>query len=265
LLMWAIHRARLRTVTRRNTHLIELNRKLEVALNKLEASRGEVEMAVGGLRSLAARLEKVREDERREISRELHDELGQVLTAAKLGLQLHKTRFSVRSLALSSIERTIALLDEAIGRVRSVSQSLRPPLLEQTGLVPALRSLLDGLSETTGVAIELNVENDTMLPPGQKIAVFRIVQEAVNNALKHARPDHIVVNLCQQGEMFIAEISDDGEGFDSEAARRLTVRGDRLGLLGMMERALALKGSLDVWSEPGRGCRIRLTMPAATS
>jgi len=261
LALWAWHRARLRSMTRRNRQLTELNRQLEIALRRLESSRGEVEMAVGGLRNLAARLEKIREDERREISRELHDELGQVLTAAKLGLQLHKTRFSVRSLARSSIDRTIALLDDAIRRVRSVSQSLRPPLLEQTGLVPALRSLVDSLSETTGVTIELTVESEPGLPVGQKIAIFRIIQEAVNNALKHGQPDLITIALRHRDNRLTAEICDDGDGFDGAAARRLSVRGDRLGLLGMMERARVLKGELEIWSQPGKGCRIRLTVP----
>lgn len=215
-----------------------------------------------GLRELTRRLESAKEEERRHISRELHDELGQTLTATKLHLQL-LGRDAADPASASRLSESVAMLDSMIAQVRQLSLGLRPPLLDELGLSAALEQLLKGLAKHTGMTIEFNCQTELAGgAPEVGAAAFRVVQEAVNNALRHAGASRITVELSrsQDGTLRV-RVSDDGRGFDPAAVRQRLQGGGHLGLLGMEERVRALGGRLEIDTGEGRGCAIEARIP----
>jgi two-component system sensor histidine kinase UhpB len=163
------------------------------------------------------------------------------------------------------IERTadaIALVDDMIGHVRAMALDLRPPLLDELGLVAALRGYAEGQSVRTGVAIgvEANAGAET-LRQATAITAFRIVQEAVNNTLRHASAERITVSVRADANRLLLSVRDDGRGFDVAEALRGAATGRHLGLLGMRERVEALGGRLEIDSTAGHGTEIRASVP----
>jgi signal transduction histidine kinase len=234
LLLLAGHRRRMRGLKRKHLALLELTRRLESA----------------------------KEEERRHISRELHDELGQTLTATKLHLQL-LGRDAADPASAARLAEPVAMLDSMIGQVRQMSLGLRPPLLDELGLGAALEQFLKGLSQRTGTQIDFECRSGVGgSAPEVEAAAFRVVQEAVNNALRHADAGRITVELSagKDGELAI-RVADDGRGFDVEQVRPRLQRGGHLGLLGMEERVRALGGRLEIDTGEGRGCVIEARIP----
>ena len=209
------------------------------------------------LEALTRRLLEVQETERRTLARELHDEVGGVLTAVKLNLQsLRRTPAGVSGEA--ALADGVALVDGAIQAVRSLSLELRPAVLDDLGLIPALKWYCERQSMRAGVAIEPALDAiDLQGRPQLESACFRIVQEALTNALRHAGARRIQVALKRSGEHFALEIADDGAGFDAAQARTRGLAGESIGLLGMEERVKLLGGRLTIDSAPGAGTRIR--------
>ncbi|MBI4780734.1 MAG: response regulator [Oscillatoriophycideae cyanobacterium NC_groundwater_1537_Pr4_S-0.65um_50_18] len=210
------------------------------------------------LKTLSSRLIEAQEAERRHIAYELHDEIGQALTAVKINLQA-----SQRSLGMAGdsypIQESIAIVEEALHQVRNLALDLRPSLLDDLGLLAALRWYLDRLSQRTGLAINLVCGAfEFALPPKLETVCFRIVQEALTNITKHARAASIMVQVKQQGDKLQLSIRDDGVGFDVPAARHRAARGASLGLLGMEERAALMGGQLHIRSLPGQGTEIHV-------
>lgn len=250
------HRLRLRALERRNRELSRLKDERERALELAEANARELEASYEGLTRLARRLESAKEEERQHLSRELHDQLGQSLTAAKMSLQLLQQE-EAGDLHDGKLSRTIGLLDDMIRQVRTISLDLRPPLLDEAGLVAALESELERLGETTGVRIstELHDHMPELSPPIETV-LFRVVQEAVHNALKHAGAGHIRVRLSAAGREVRVTVEDDGRGFDPRETEQAIRRGEHLGLLGIRERLRAVGGALDIDSAPDEGTRL---------
>ncbi len=261
LAVFAAHRRRTSTLERRNRELLALKNQREQALAEMHASREQLHEAYGRLRRLTRRLELAKEDERKRIARELHDEMGQGLTAAKINLQL------LASLAPSSeagerVADTIEVVDRMIRHVRALSLDLRPPLLDELGLGPALRSYLEAQAQRAGLEIEIAPQGPPRgLPPEVEITAFRCVQEALTNVMRHAQASRVTVRVEHRGGQLEIEVRDDGQGFDVSQALRRAAGGQHLGLLGIRERVESLGGELAIDSSPGAGTTITVHIP----
>jgi signal transduction histidine kinase/ligand-binding sensor domain-containing protein len=256
-------RARMRSLERRNRELLSLQAAREKALLEARASQEALHGAYGRLRALTRQLEDAKEEEKRRIARELHDEMGQLLSAIKIDLKALRRLPALSDERGGRIADAIALVDSMIGHVRAMALDLRPPLLDELGLVPAVRGYAEGQSVRTGVAIgvEANAGAET-LRPDTAIAAFRIVQEAVSNTLRHASAGRITVSVRTDEKRLLLSVRDDGRGFDVAEALRRAATGRHLGLLGMRERVEALGGRLEIDSAPGQGTEIRASVPS---
>lgn len=213
------------------------------------------------LQQLSARLLAVQEEERRGIARELHDEFGQGLTVALLNLKELSTAAGSGSLA-TSLQQVAAILTQLTQQVRTLSLNLRPSVLDDLGLLAAVRWYLRERVESTGLRVTL--EADEPLPRFTSLietTCFRVLQGALTNVLKHAQARHVQVGLhFADGELRLS-VHDDGRGFDVARARREAVAGKSLGLLGMEERVRLAGGQYSVGSGPGKGTEVRVTLP----
>ena len=209
------------------------------------------------LKLLSRRRVKVQEEERRHLARELHDEIGQALTAAKINLQ---AAMEEPDQAKSKrIHETTAILERLLGQVRQISLNLRPSTLDDLGLVPALRSLLDEQGCRASVAVRFSAKNmPENLDPEIQTTCFRIAQEAITNAVRHARATQIRVELSQENGNLRLQIRDNGTGFDAESAQAQTIG---LGLVGMKERAALVGGRTRIMASRGKGATVDVTLP----
>jgi signal transduction histidine kinase len=255
------HHVRLASLQRRNLALQQLHEERERALEKLQRSEAELSEAAQGLRRLASRLETAKEEERQHISRELHDELGQTLTAAKISLQMLTGKQADADAAVR-LQAAVGMMDSMIGQVRAISLDLRPPLLDEAGLVPALKSELKQVSAQTDIPIELKVSAEFPALDGDlETTLFRVIQEAVSNSLRHSGASRVSVSLtAEYGELRVV-IEDDGCGFEVDVVRSRAHKGEHLGLLGLDERVTAAGGTVKLESEPGAGTRLRVRIP----
>ena len=213
------------------------------------------------LRELSAYLQDVREAERTRISRELHDELGQNLTALRLGLDWAQRHLQPGQDRLAARLLRLRELSEATVRsLQTIASELRPGILDDLGLVPAIEWLVESFGERTGIAIHASVDvDDSGCSHDARTAIFRILQEALTNACRHADAKSITVDLRKAGEAIELAVADDGRGISATPPGRRKPRS--LGLLGMHERATMVGGCLSVASEPGRGTVVSLRIP----
>jgi len=222
--------------------------------------RSQVEARTSELRALARRVEEVHEDERRRLAHELHDELGQSLTALRLEVAV----LGRHGLSRAQRDALDGRLDELLEAVQWTVSSLRPKPLEEQGLVPACEWLLTRFATQTGLDVESSLDEAVSPPAPTSLAVFRVLQEALTNVSKHAEASAVTVSLRREADSIVLEIADDGVGLSASAR----VEGGGHGLLGMRERALAIGGTLEVEPEHvGRdgqraGARIRLRVPS---
>jgi signal transduction histidine kinase len=207
------------------------------------------------LQHLSRRLFTVQEEERRHLARELHDEFGQLLTAVSLRLQIAKS--SSGPSAAASLDECATLVARAGERVRSLALELRPTMLESAGLDGTLRWLAELHSRQGNLAVTVTGSAQDV-PNDVAITGFRVVQEALTNALRHARAAHAEIHLVQVGGSLRITVQDDGVGFDVAAARKAA---PGLGLVGMKERVDVLGGDLEIVSRPGAGTRISVSLP----
>jgi PAS domain S-box-containing protein len=214
------------------------------------------------LQHFSRRLLSVQEEERRHLSRELHDEFGQLLAGITLHLQAAKTLAS--DAARSRLEECVLLIQHAGTQLRSLVLELRPTMLESAGLGSTLRWLAKQHEERTGIATHVAGELDEV--PGElAIACFRVVQEALTNVSRHARAQHVWIEMSQTEESLRLAVRDDGVGFDVAATLERASVFEQLGLLGMRERVQILGGDIEVDSTPGRGTRIGISFRAGSS
>lgn len=208
------------------------------------------------VRRLAGRLVDVQEQERLTIMRHIHDEFGGLITGLRLqGKSLEKRLATQPGELLDGMTRINHLAEQLATLTRNVLALLRPEVLDRQGLRAALESLL-GQWSRSGVHFQLHIESsEHELLPGDRLAVFRIAQEAINNALKYADARHINVVWMSEQEQFCMQVIDDGVGFEQAH------HADGFGIRGMHERAALLGGSLTLVSQPGRGTRITLIFP----
>ena len=213
------------------------------------------------LQELSRRLFQVQEDERRHLARELHDQMGQALTAAKLNLQAAQ-RLEERGLIARKLDDGIAVLETLLQQARQISLDLRPPLLDDLGLVPALRWYLDQQAQRADLRVEFFADPALeRVDAAIETACFRVAQEALTNVVRHARAQTVSVELHRTPEALHLVVRDDGIGFDVMTAEQ---QGVSLGLLGMRERVTLLGGEMDCKSAPGRGTEIHAFFPVRT-
>jgi signal transduction histidine kinase len=237
---------------------------VEFVVGKMDASSRAANEALKWLRAAYDKLETAKEDERRFLSHELHDELGQTLTALKLSLQVAMRADARRDGEETPIAQPLALIDDLIARVRRISLDLRPPLLDEVGLVCALRAYLHGQATASGLAIEFHAaeppeEMTSRLPPDHEIACFRVVQEAITNVLRHAGARRIDVHVARSTRRVSLAIRDDGRGFDPGTLDDAATRG-HLGVPGMRERIRARGGQFRLTSTPGQGTAVEVEL-----
>lgn len=218
------------------------------------------------LRSLSAQLLRAQESQRARVSRELHDELGQGLNTLKLRLALlcRKLRKDQASLK-EDCEETLGYIDEIIEEVRRLSRDLSPRVLEDLGLVAALRRLIHEFAKRTSTKVSSQIDDiNEFLSKDAEIFLYRIVQEALTNIGKHANAKCVLLSIAKVDGTVRGVIEDNGTGFDLEA---LGVPGSAergMGIAIMKERIRMLGGTIDVWSRPGEGTRIRFLVPAGS-
>lgn len=208
------------------------------------------------LRALAGGVLRAREAEARRIAHELHDEAGQILAGLHIALDELVREVPARP---EMFRRLHEELDRVEAQLRRLSRELRPTMLDDLGLAAALEWLAQGVTERAAVPVAVDAP-ERRLAPEIETALYRIVQEALSNAVRHARPRRIAVEVREEGPSVRAVVRDDGRGFDVAAA--LARRGDRgLGLIGMRERAEALGGSLEIRSAPDQGTELCVVIP----
>jgi signal transduction histidine kinase len=234
-------------------YILRLERQARLRYAELEQHRGE-------LQQLSARLVDVQETERRSISRELHDEVGQAL-----GLLLMELGHLSKELATGDektkelVTRSKEMAERTVHTVRNMALLLRPSMLDDLGLVAAVEWYAREVSRQGSIEVKVNAEGvSESLPDEVKVCVYRVAQEALNNAQRHAHARNVFVELTQSSDTIQVKIVDDGSGFDTKRTRGM-------GLLGMEERVKRLGGTLSIDSQPRSGTTISVALPTKVS
>jgi PAS domain S-box-containing protein len=209
------------------------------------------------LASFAAEAAGVREQEKSRIARELHDELAQQLTALKMDTIWLQGNLGEREQALAKLDGMLAMLDSSVAATRRIAADLRPLVLDDLGLAAAIEWLAQSFTQRHGIPCALEVDEELELEEPYATAVFRIVQESLTNVAKHARATEARVRVERLGGEMVLSVQDNGVGFRLDGPRKP----QSLGLVGLRERALLLKGRVQVASEPGRGTRVEARIP----
>jgi PAS domain S-box-containing protein len=210
------------------------------------------------LSQFAAEAHAIREGEKSRIARELHDELAQSLTALKMDtIWLRDRAADERQQPVQKLNEMVAMLDTAVAATRRIAADLRPLLLDDLGLEPAIEWLANNFTQRTGIPCEVKVDEALELHEPHATAVFRIVQESLQNVAKHAAATEVSVLVARTPRAVILEVADNGRGFATDAPRKPL----SLGLMGLRERAHLLKGTVTIESEPGRGTRVQVRIP----
>lgn len=215
------------------------------------------------LRTMSRRIVEAQECERRRLSAELHDRVGQDLAAADLDLHLVKDQLpaSLRALVAARLDDAIARIEATAQNVRDVAGALRPPVLDAYGLAVSLRTCAEQFAARTGIRVAVDTQAGAARAGARvETALYRVCQEALTNAMRHSRAQAVRISLRRSGVEVHLSIADDGCGFDASEAG--VAEHERLGILGMRERMLAVGGELRVDSAPGRGTRIVARAPA---
>ena len=209
------------------------------------------------LRNLSRRLVQVQEEERRHLARELHDEIGQMLTGLRFLLKPNEDL--PNDVVKSPLEQAQSIVDEILDKVRGLSHDLRPAALDHLGLVPALITLFERYSAQTRLSVNFKHHGaDGRFASEVEMTAYRIVQEALTNVARHADVDRVTVRVWTTADRLNVQIDDRGRGFDPEAALSVPQTG---GLTGMQERVNLLAGKLTIESRPGAGTHINADMP----
>lgn len=212
------------------------------------------------LARLSSRMVAQHEEERRRLSRELHDETAQVFSAVKM--QLGALRPALAEPQQARLDRAVELVDTGIRSIRSVTNDLRPSLLDDLGLLPALRSLVAESSERSGIPIDLAAPDDLPpLPPQAELALYRALQEALSNVMRHAGATHVGVSVVAGARGVHLAIADDGRGLPRGATPESFERGGHMGLAGMRERISELGGTVELSGPPAGGTRLDIRIP----
>ena len=237
------------------------HRTVQLVVNDVTGRRreaAELERSRHELRELSASVVEAREEERRRIARELHDELGQRLTALKIDLAGLATaaRLPPRDERVAGMQ---AMLDDTLASVRRIASDLRPLMLDDLGLTAAIEWLARDASRRMGVPVHARLPVDEpALDQRVAIALYRMVQEALTNVARHAQARSVDIELCTDGDRLLLTVSDDGIGVDASTLQRT----GSFGLMGLRERAHMLGGSIEIGGRAGGGTRLVVRLPA---
>ncbi|WP_133480107.1 sensor histidine kinase [Cognatilysobacter segetis] len=217
-------------------------------LERLEANERE-------FRRLGRSVLRVQEDERRRLARDLHDGIGQNLTALKHRLAGLRDADGVDAALRDALDAAVALCADTLEDTRELSRLLRPTILDDLGLEPALRWLGRSIGESAGIAIAVEIEPLPPIDGERQTLLFRIAQEALNNIAKHAQARSVLLRVVERDGQLQLQVVDDGVGFDP------ALQPGGSGLSGMRERLRLFQGRLEVHSAPGHGTRLRAVVP----
>jgi PAS domain S-box-containing protein len=232
----------------------------DVSERKEAAARARV--YIEELTFMSHRLLEARENERRAIARELHDEVGQALTAANIKLQELVRQAGTGPLAGRATEAS-AVVSQLLQQVRQLSLNLHPSVLDDLGLAAAFRWCVRTRAANDGIEVVLDIPED--LPRFSTLTentLYRVFQESLSNVLRHAQARHLAVSLKYENDALTLLVQDDGRGFDRDATRKHALTGTSLGVIGMQERVRLAGGSIAIESKPGAGTQIRVTLSA---
>jgi signal transduction histidine kinase len=209
------------------------------------------------LASFAAQASAIREQEKSRVARELHDELAQLLTALKMDTIWLKGHLASEPGAAAKLDGMLAMLDSSVAATRRIAADLRPLVLDDLGLMPAIEWLAQNFQQRHGITCLLDGEEDLELGEPHATAVFRMVQESLVNVAKHSGADQVTVSVRPVHGGLRVRVTDNGIGFDTAASRKP----NSLGLAGLRERAQLVKGTVSIQSEPGQGTTVDAFIP----
>lgn len=238
-----------------------MSHSLATNVTELVKTRSEVSEKAQELERLLGRLVRTQEEERSRIAKDVHDGPTQLVIAALYEAQAASACLAAdRQQAGAKLDRASQLLNDAVVEMRRVIFNLRPPVLDDIGLVAALRRDTHALEETTGLPCHFQVEGQPIrLPQPAEIALYRVVQEALSNIRRHAQASHVELTVTWQPQLVRIVVADDGQGF--ELSQETADASANLGLISMRERARSIGGQLALESGPGQGTRVTLTVP----
>jgi two-component system sensor histidine kinase UhpB len=217
------------------------------------------------LRALSEQAINALEDERKQIALTLHDDTGQSLSMIIINLERLENQVPVD---LDGIHRKLAetrrLAQDALANLRKIVYGLRPTILDDLGLLPAIRWYARTILEDAGIVVEVlgNGEFDS-LSPQVNSTLFRIAQEAINNVVRHSQAKTTEISLIHQGDSVVLNVIDDGRGFEPEVIREQALQSHHFGILGMQERAELVGGSIEIISRPETGTHVHILVPCA--
>ncbi|MFC1975933.1 response regulator [Chloroflexota bacterium] len=246
-------------------NLQEKSKQLEVSSRAERARLFEaVSQQREQLRTLARRLAEVQEAERKQLAQELHDEMGQALTAISINLAAIEKELPPEGppRIRERLAEASSLTDQTLEQVRELSLDLRPSILDDLGLVPTLNWYVKRYADRVNVKTEFEVSGlEERLPPEVATALYRVVQEALTNVARHAQASTVRLHLLGQDSSVVAVIEDDGQGFDVAEVANRTASEHGAGLLGIRERVTFLGGSFDIQTSPAQGTRLSIEIP----
>lgn len=241
--------------------LVTLGHQVAAALENADLY-GRLETRTVELARLSARMIEQHEEERRRLSRELHDETAQVFSAVKMELGVLRDASPAQA---AGFDHVLGLIDTGIRSIRSVTNDLRPSLLDDLGLLPALRSLVADFSDRSGIPAELVAPGSLpALSQEAELALFRALQEGLSNVLRHAEAHSVEVDISVSPQGVLLEVRDDGRGIPPDASPERLERTGHLGLAGMRERIGALGGSVRLRGKPGAGALLEVRVPTCS-
>lgn len=224
-----------------------------------EKSRNELILTSTKLRELNSKIESIKEEQNSNIAREIHDELGQSLTAINLELQWINKKYSGNEDIANRMQMLGEIVSNTIVKVRKISSDLRPRLLDQLGLFPAIESFLKEFSKRSGINLSYNLPSENVkFESTASIMIYRIIQEALTNISRHSGSNNAEVLISSNADMLTAKIKDFGRGFDRS---KIISGAGTLGIIGMHERANIIKGTLEIISGNGSGTEVILKVP----
>jgi signal transduction histidine kinase len=245
----------------------QLKKAHEELERKVQERTADLNVANENLRDLSSRLQQIRDEERRQIARELHDSIGQLLAALAMNIAVvQRQSDKLDSLGARAISENAAMVEQISSEIRTISHLLHPPLLDAAGLASALRWYVDGFSERSKISVDLEIpEEFGRLSDEMEIAVFRMVQECLTNIHRHSGGASAAIRLHEEDHRVLVEVKDQGKGISLEKQLELSSSGRTgVGFRGMRERIRQLGGTLEIRSD-NAGTAVKATLPLRDS
>jgi PAS domain S-box-containing protein len=246
-----------RRVQERTSELAEANKELEDQIEHRKKAEGELISNQDQLRNLYLNLQSAREEERASIAREIHDELGQIMTAVKMDIAWIQGHYAEHKDIFEKTSATLKLIDMTIKSIKKICTELRPAILDHLGLGTAIQWQAQEFQNRAGISCEVVVEESLEVSSAQATALFRIFQEALTNVLRHANATRVTASLKGEFGKIELKISDNGKGITEDDISKP----NSFGLLGMRERVYPWRGNVSISSIPGEGTRIDVILP----